>query len=186
MIFGQKDKKESNIVDTPEDSIPEKKQKPITGWFLLWNVIPILLYCAYTFFFVYKTSQSNFLSKIVIYLLAAYVVVFLLLVIISLGNRSKMKRNLKNYKSAASFLRYTVTIINFSLSIITLIGAFLTTGAVDFKSFLYAVLILIVTVISIFFEIGKIIIRKNISVIKQNFLDLRMKGLRKENNDDNK
>ena len=97
-----------------------------------------------------------------------------------------MKRNLKNYKSAASFLRYTVTIINFSLSIITLIGAFLTTGAVDFKSFLYAVLILIVTVISIFFEIGKIIIRKNISVIKQNFLDLRMKGLRKENNDDNK
>ena len=91
-----------------------------------------------------------------------------------------MKRNLSNYKSAASFLRYTITIINFSLSIITLIGAFITTGAVDFKSFIYAVLILIVTVISIFFEIGKIIIRKNFHVIKQNFLDLRIKGMKKE------
>ena len=180
MIFGQKDKKESNIVDTPEDAIPEKKAKPITGWFLLWNVVPILLYCAYTFFFVYKRTQNNFLSKVVIYLLAAYIVVLLLLVVLSIGSRAKMKRNLSNYKSAASFLRYTITIINFSLSIITLIGAFITTGAVDFKSFIYAVLILIVTVISIFFEIGKIIIRKNFHVIKQNFLDLRIKGMKKE------
>ena len=175
--------KESNIVDTPEESIPEKKSKPITGWFLLWNLVPILLYCSYTFFFVYKTAQTNFLSKIIIYLLAVYVLVFILLVLFSLGNRSKMKSNLKNFKSATNFLRYTITIINFTLSIFTLIGAFLTTGAVDFKAFVYAILILIVTIISIFFEIGKIIIRKNISVIKQNFLDLRMKGLKKNKND---
>ena len=95
-----------------------------------------------------------------------------------------MKRNLKNYKSAASFLRYTITIINFTLSIIPLIGAFITTGAVDFKSFIYAILIIIVTIISIFFEIGKILIRKNISVIKQNLLDLRMNGLKKQKEDD--
>ena len=94
-----------------------------------------------------------------------------------------MKRNLKNYKSAATFLRYTITIINFTLSIITLIGAFITTGAVDFSSFLYAVLILIVTVISIFFEIGKIIVRKNIHLIKQNFFDLRMKPTKKDKDD---
>ena len=175
MIFGQKDKKESNIVDTPEDAIPEKKAKPITGWFLLWNVVPILLYCAYTFFFVYKRTQNNFLSKVVIYLLAAYIVVLLLLVILSIGSRAKMKRNLSNYKSAASFLRYTITIINFSLSIITLIGVFFTTGKVDFKSFVYALSVLAITVISIFFEIGKIIFRKNISLIKQNFLEIREK-----------
>ena len=183
MVYSYKKTKESNIVDTPEESMPEKKQKPITGWFLLWNLVPILLYCGYTFFFVYKNSQSNFLSKIVIYLLAIYVVVFILLLLVSLGNRSKMKRNLKNYKSAATFLRYTITIINFTLSIITLIGAFITTGAVDFSSFLYAVLILIVTVISIFFEIGKIIVRKNIHLIKQNFFDLRMKPTKKDKDD---
>lgn len=183
MVYSYKKTKESNIVDTPEEAIPEKKQKPITGWFLLWNLVPILLYCGYTFFFVYKNSQNNFLSKIVIYLLAIYVVVFILLVLVSLGNRSKMKRNLKNYKSAATFLRYTITIINFTLSIITLIGAFITTGSVDFASFLYAILILIVTVISIFFEIGKIIVRKNINLIKQNFFDLRIKSSKKNKED---
>ena len=135
MIFGRKNNKESNVATTPFDNIPQKKDKPITVWFLLWNIVPIVLYCCYTFFFVYKTSQNNFLSKVVIYLLGAYVAVFVLLVLINIKSKSRMKRGLKNYKSAASFLRYTVTIINFSLSIITLIGAFLTTGSVDFQSF---------------------------------------------------
>ena len=184
MIFNfRKTDKESNKAETPEATLPKKKEKPITVWFLLWNLVPIVLYCAYTFLFVYKTAQNNFLSKIVIYLLGTYVVVFLLLVLVNLHSKSKMKKGLKNYKSAASFLRYIVTIINFSLSIITLIGAFITTGAVDFKSFMYAVLILIVTVISIFFEIGKIIVRKNISVIKQNFLELRDKSLGRHEDD---
>lgn len=167
--------KETNVATTPEESVPKRKEKPITIWFLIWNIVPIIVYCCYTFFFVYKTSQSNFLSKIIIYLLAAYILVFVLLVVLNLKSKSKMKHNLKNYKSAANFLRYAVTIINFSLSIITLIGVFFTTGKVDFKSFVYALSVLAITVISIFFEIGKIIFRKNISLIKQNFLEIRDK-----------
>ena len=185
MMFGfKKNNKESNMAETPETAMPKKKDKPITVWFLLWNFVPIIVYCGYTFFFVYKTSQNNFLSKIVVYLLGAYVVVFLLLVLFNLRSKSRMKKGLKNYKSATNFLRYTVTIINFSLSIITLIGAFITTGAVDFKSFMYAVLIIIVTIISIFFEIGKIIVRKNFSAIKQNFFEIRdrFQGRHKEDN----
>ena len=76
MMFKRTNEKESNHLTTPEDSIPEKKQKPITGWFLLWNLVPILLYCGYTFFFVYKNTQNNFLSKVIIYLLGFYVLVF--------------------------------------------------------------------------------------------------------------
>ncbi len=186
MVFGlRKQDKESNKAETPQESMPKKKDKPITIWFLLWNFVPILVYCCYTFFFVYKTSQNNFLSKIVIYLLGAYVVVFLLLVLFNLHSKSRMKKGLKNYKSATSFLRHTVTIINFSLSIITLIGAFITTGAVDFKSFMYAVLIIIVTIISIFFEIGKIIVRKNFAAIKQNFFEIRDKFQGRHEEDDN-
>lgn len=173
-------RKESNVATTPEDSIPKKKEKPITVWFLIWNIVPIIVYCCYTFFFVYKTAQNNFLSKIIIYLLAVYIIVFLLLVLFNFKSKSKMKKGLKNYKSAASFLRHTVTIINFSLSIITLIGVFFTTGTIDFKRFIYAIAVLIVTVISIFFEIGKIIFRKNISLIKQNFLEIRDKITNKD------
>lgn len=86
-----------------------------------------------------------------------------------------MKYQLKNYKSATNFLKYTIQILNFVLSIATAISALVTTGTTDFSAVLWAVLSFILTIVAIMFEIGKIIIRRNISAIKQNFLDIREK-----------
>ena len=86
-----------------------------------------------------------------------------------------MKYHLKNYKSATNFLKYAISIINFSLSIFTAISAFVTTGTTDVSAVLYAILSLFVTGFLILFEIAKIIVRKNIPLIKRNFLELREK-----------
>lgn len=94
-----------------------------------------------------------------------------------------MKSGLKNYKSATKFLKYAIQVLNFVLSIITAISAFITTGTTDFSAIIYAVLSLIVTGVLILFEIAFIIIRKNIPIIKRNFLEIREKPVKKHNDD---
>ncbi len=176
-IFKRKqEEKVSNRATTPEPvKTATEELTKFKVFFFIWNIVSITLYSAYTLFVIYKLSLNTFLSKIIVWLLLAYAVAFVLLILINLGNRKKLKAKLKNYKSATNFLKYFIQIINFVLSIITAISALITTGTTDFSAVLFAVLSFILTLVSIFFEIIKIIIRKNISAIKQNFLDIREK-----------
>lgn len=198
-IFKRKPKeKESNIASTPRP-LPERKEKwtKLQVFFFLWNIISIFIYSAYTFFVIYNLSISTFLAKFIKWILLLYGLAFLLLILINVGNRKRMKYQLKNYKSATNFLKYFIQTLNFVLSISTAINALIITGTTDFSAVLWAVVSFIFTVINILFEIIKIIIRKNFSAIKQNFLDIRekprkslfiakskFKELRKTDNDD--
>lgn len=175
-IFGRNKERESNIAKTPEQTNTaletSKKSKII---FLIWNILSIALYSCYTLFVTYKLSEKNFLSSVILYLLIAYAVIFLILLIISIFSKKNIKYRLKNYKSAVNFLKYIIQIINFVLSIITAISAFITTGTTDISAIMYAILSMLITLLFIFFEIVKIIIRKNIPLIKYNFLEIRDK-----------
>ncbi|MBR3884853.1 MAG: hypothetical protein IKJ33_00090 [Clostridia bacterium] len=173
-MFGRKIEKESNVAHTPEES-RKSPIKRINTFFFLLTFFSIALYSCYTFFIIYKLTEKTFLSKIIMYLLAIYVVVFVLLVLVNLGNRRRMKKNLKNYKSATKFLKYTVQLINLVLSIVTAISALITTGTTDISAIAYAILSMFVTFIFIFIEIITLKIRKNFSAIKQNFFELREK-----------
>ncbi len=168
--------KESNIASTPEP-VPEKKEKwsKIQVFFFLWNLISITIYSAYTFFVIYNLSISTFLATLIKWILLAYGVAFLLLILINLGNRKRMNRQLKNYKSATNFLKYFIQTLNFVLSIATAVNALIITGTTDFSAVMWAVVSFTFTVINILFEVAKIIIRRNFSAIKQNFLDIREK-----------
>ncbi len=167
-MFGKAKEKESNIARTPEETNtvfePSRRSKVL---FVLWNIFSIALYSCYTFFVTYKLTEKTFLSKVIIYLLIAYAVIFIILLFVGIGSRNRMKYHLKNYKSAVSFLKYIIQLINFVLSIITAISAF------NVSSIIYAILSLIITLIFIFIEIIKIIIRKNIPLIKHNLLEIR-------------
>jgi len=173
-IFKKKEfQKESNIATTPPESLSKKKISKFKIFFFIWNIFSITLYSSYTLFVVYKLTHKTFLSKIIVYLLAAYILAFALLLLINIGNHKKLKYKLKNYKSATKFLKYSVQTLNFILSIITAISAFITTGTTDIQAILYAVLSLFVTAILIIIEIAGIIIRKHMPLIKQNFYELR-------------
>lgn len=117
-------------------------------------------------------------------MLYAYIAIFILIILINIGNRKKMRSGLKNYKSATKFLKYAIQILNFVLSIATAISAFITTGTTDLSAIAYAVLSLIVTGVLILFEIAVIIVRKNIPIIKRNFLEIREKPVKKHNEED--
>ncbi|MBR2390885.1 MAG: hypothetical protein IKB06_00130 [Clostridia bacterium] len=185
MLFRRKPiEKESNVAVSPEFEPKKESFKGVKVFFFIWNILSITLYSAYTLFITYKMTERTFLSKVIIYLLWAYAIIFVLLILISVGSRKKMKYRLKNYQSATNFLRYSISIINFILSIITAISAFITTGTTNISAVAYAVLSLVVTFFLILFEVAKIIVRKNIPLIKQNFLELRDKPVKKlENND---
>ena len=174
--------KESNIVETPEESKPKTIFSKVGLLFLIWNILSITLYSCYTMFVIYKLSSNSFLSKIIIYLLGIYAAAFVLLVLFSIGNRTKLKYRLKNYKSATNFLKYTIQIINFVLSIVTAISAFITNGTTNIGSLFYAFGSLVITFFLILFEIIKIIIRKNIPLIKRNFLEIREKPVKNKEN----
>ena len=168
--------KQSNVARTPEP-IPEKKEKwsKIQVFFFLWNLVSITIYSAYTFFVIYNLSISTFLATLIKWILLAYGVAFLLLILINIGNRKRMNRQLKNYKSATNFLKYFIQTLNFVLSIATAVNALIITGTTDFSAVMWAVVSFTFTVINILFEVAKIIIRRNFSAIKQNFLDIREK-----------
>lgn len=181
--------KESKYLTTPEDDHEEPKKKKtiskIKLFFFLWNIVSIALYSAYTLFVVYKMAKKTFLSTVIQYLLVLYAVVFVILLLLSFFDKKKNSSRLKNYKSAINFFKAFVQIINFVLSMITIISVFIATGKPDFAGFMFAILSLVLTLASIFFEIIKIIIRKNFGVIKQNFLEIhekpRKKPTKKEN-----
>ena len=185
-LFNKKKiEKESHIATTPEESKMQINSNKKNIAFLIWNILSIALYSSYTLFVIYKLSEHNFLSKIIVYLLGAYAVAFVLLILISIGNRTKLKYRLKNLQSVANFFKYFIQIANFILSIVTAISAFITNGTTDFSSILYAILSLAITLIFIIVEIAKIIIRKNLPLIKYNFLEIRDK-LPKSANQQNK
>lgn len=172
--------KESKVVKTPENvELSKPKTAKTTAIFLIWNILSIALYSCYCFFVTYRLSQKNFLSKVILYLLFAYAIIFIILIFLSINSRKTMKNRLKNYKSAVKFFKYAIQIINFTLSIFTAISAFITTGTTDFSAIMYAILSLVITLFFIVFEIAKIIVRKNIPIIKYHFLEIR------ENNSSN-
>ena len=182
-----KQEKESKYAETPENSQNQKlsttKLKVI---FYVWNIFSIVLFSSYTMFVIYKLSEKSFLSKIIIYLLIAYFFAFVLLILISIGNKTSLKYRLKNFQSATKFLKYFVQIINFTLALATSLSVLFTTGKVDISAIFYGILSLILTIICILFEIAKIIIRKNIPLIKHNFLEMRDKPVppRNQNKDE--
>ena len=178
-----KQPKESNIASSPEQKTSGESFSKLTIFFWLWNVLSIGLYSCYTMFIIYNLSQKSFLSKVITYLLYVYIAIFILIILINIGNRKKMKSGLKNYKSATKFLKYAIQTLNFVLSIITAISAFITTGTTDISAIIYAVLSMIVTGVLILFEIAFIIIRKNIPIIKRNFLEIREKPVKKHHED---
>lgn len=180
----QKRVKESNRASSPEQNPRAEHFSKLTIFFWLWNFLSIGLYTCYTLFIIYNLSQKTFLSKFIIYLLYVYIATFVLIILINIGNRKKMKSGLKNYKSATKFLKYAIQILNFILSIATALSAFITTGTTDISAILYAVLSLIVTGVLVLIEIAFIIIRKNIPIIKQNFLEIREKPVNKNHSDE--
>ncbi len=175
-FFNRKNlKKESNVATSPKIF---EKHNTFTKWkvfFFIWNILSITLYSAYTLFVIYQMAEKTFLSKAIIYLLYAYAIAFVLLILINIGNKKRLKYNLKNYKSATKFLKYAMQILNFVLSIITAVSILFSSGTLDIKSIIFAVLSLFITLILILFEIAGIIIRKNIPLIKRNFLEMRDK-----------
>lgn len=177
-MFGRKKQKDSNIAKTPDEAKKQPRFKKISTFFFLLTIFSIAFYSCYTFFVIYKLAKKTFLSKFIIYLLGIYILVFLLLILINLRNKRKMKRNLKDYKSATKFLKYTVQIINFVLSIVTAVSAFITTGTTDIPALFYAIISMFITLIFVFFEIISIKIRKNLPLIKRNFLELREKPVK--------
>lgn len=171
-----KREKESKFAKTPEPTKTAVEElTKVKVFFFIWNIISITIFSAYTLFVIYKLSINTFLSKVIVWLLGIYAAAFVILILINIGNRKRLKLQLKNYKSATKFLKYAIQILNFSLAIITAISAFISTGSADFSSMLWAGLSILITVVAIFFEVIKIIIRRNISAIKQNFLDIREK-----------
>lgn len=180
-MFRRNSQKESNVAKTPEESKKHPRLKKINTFFFLMTILSIVLYSCYTFFVIYKLTEKTFLSKFIIYLLGLYIVVFILLILINLGNKRRMKSNLKDYKSATKFLKYAVQIINLALSIVTIISAFVTNGTTDILALAYAFLSLFITFIFILVEIISIKIRKNLPLIKRNFLELRDKPSKNKN-----
>ncbi len=170
-----KKEKLSNEIYTPPEAVPKKKISKAKIFFYVFNILSIVLYTTYTLFVIYRMTEKTFLSKFIIFLLYAYAAAFVLIVLLNLTNRKKLKRKLKNYQSTANFLKYTIQILNFVLSIATAISALFATGSLDFNALGYAILSIFVTVVMVFIEIIKIIIRKNLPIIKYNFLEIRDK-----------
>ena len=173
LLNRKKIQKESNVATTPENKLPVDGFSKSKFYLLLWNILSMAFYCCYIFFIIMQINYNQFLSKLIIWLVYIYITALVLLILLSIGSKRKLKSRMKNYKSALNFLKYFIQLVNFVLSIVTALSAFLTTGKADVKALSYAIISLGLTVIMVAFEVVKIIIRKNIPIVKKNFLEIR-------------
>ena len=171
----QKKEKETNIAVTPESPKPKKEFSKAKFYYLLWTIVSMAFHCCYVFYLIISVAQQYFLSQAIFFLLCIYGVVLVFIIIFSLGNKKKMKSRLKTYKSALNFLKYLIQLISFTLSIINAISTFFVTGVFDRISLLNAFVSLIITVIMVLFEVVKIMIRRNIPIVKSNLLKIKEK-----------
>lgn len=172
----KKRQKESNIIETKGPIVlPEDKHAKFRFWFLLWNIVSLTFYTCYAFLTIYKLSEGSFLKNVFIYFLVGYTIAFALLVILNMGNQKKLGKKLKDYKSATKFLKYFIQLVNFTLSCITFFQSIGKT-TISFSSVLFALFSLTITIFNILLECAILIIRKNMPLIKQNFLELRDKN----------
>ena len=175
-LFGRKKReKETHVAVTPESPKPKKEFSKSKFYYLLWTIVSMAFYCCYVFYLIISVAQQYFLSKAILFLLSIYGIILVFIIIFSLGNRKKMKARLKTYKSALNFLKYFIQLISFTLSIVNAISSFFVTGVFDRYSLLNAFTSLLITVIMVVFEIVKIMIRKNIPIVKSNFLKIKEK-----------
>jgi len=197
LLFKKKPiEKESNIASAPEHI---KAPSPFSAkkfYIMLWNILSMAFYCIYVFYLIFKVPEISFLYNIIVYVLYGYGIALALILLFSIGKKSKRKARLKNYKSAIKFLQYTIQIVSFVLLIVTAVSALFTTGKLDIRALTNALSSLILTCIMIFFEVIKIMVRKNVPVVKENFLrlkeedtiykkiDLKFKKFRKKKNED--
>lgn len=177
-IFKRKKiEKESNIAETPENSKPKSEFSVAKFYYMIWYIFSLAFHICYVGYIIITIAQKNFLSQVIVYLLYAYAIALVLIILFSLGNKSKLKARLTDYKSAVNFLKYLIQMISFVLSFVTAVSSFFTTGKFDSVAMSSAITSLILTAIMAVFEFIKIMIRKNIPIVKQNFLRI------KENNE---
>lgn len=176
-IFNRKRiEKESNIAGTPENAKPKAEFSVAKFYYMLWFLFSMTFHICYVTYIIITIAQKNFLSQIIVYLLYGYAIALVLIILFSLGNKSKLKARLTNYKSAVNFLKYLIQMISFVLSLVTAISSFFTTGKFDSLAMSSALTSLLLTAIMAFFEFIKIMIRKNIPIVKQNFLRMKEHG----------
>ena len=176
-IFNRKKvEKESNVASTPENAKPKVEFSVAKFYYMLWYIFSMTFHICYVTYIIITIAQENFLSTVIKYLLYGYAAALILIVLISLGNKSKLKARLTNYKSALNFLKYLIQMISFVLSLVTAISSFFTTGKFDSIAMSSAITSLLLTAIMAFFEFLKVMIRKNIPIVKQNFLRMKEHG----------
>ncbi|MBQ8425312.1 MAG: hypothetical protein IJX17_04755 [Clostridia bacterium] len=165
--------KESNIASAPEHIKAPSTFSAKKYYLLLWNILSMTFFCIYVFYLIFRVPEISFLYNIIVYVLYGYGIALILILLLSIGKKSKLKTRLKNYKSAIKFLQYTIQIVSFTLLIVTAISSLFTTGKLDVLALKNALSSLVLTCIMVMFEVFKIMVRKNVPVVKENFLRLK-------------
>ena len=165
--------KESNIASAPQHIKAPSSFSVKRFYLLLWEILSMTFFCIYVFYTIFRVPEISFLCDIIIYVLYGYGFALILILLFSIGQKSKRKARLKNFKSAIKFLQYTIQAVSIVLLLVTAISSIFTTGKIDIRALTSALYSLIVTCVMVFFEVIKIMIRKNIPVVKENFLRLK-------------
>ena len=171
--------RETNIATSDryyvDNGKPKKDFSKAKMYYLLWSIVSMAFNIGYAFYVIFTVAKQNFLASTIKILLVIYGVILVLVIMLSLGNKKKMKSRLKTYRSALNFLKYLIQLISFSLAIVNAISSFFVTGQFARAAIASAFTSLIITVIMIFIEIVKLMIRKNIPIVKQNLLKIKEK-----------
>lgn len=173
LFSGKKVEKEASVSTNVTMSKPKKEFSKAKFYYLLWNIVYMSFTFCYAFYLIITVAEQNFLADVIKFLLYFYGAVLVLVILFSIGSKKKLKRRLTTYKSALNFLKYLIQLISFSLAIVNAISSFFITGKFDSNALSSAFASLILTVIMAVIEIVKIMIRKNVPIVKQNLLKIK-------------
>lgn len=127
---------------------------------LIFSVLFMLLYTAFTVIMLMQKWGSTVYLSIILGFIGLYILLFAVLLILQSRSRLKFDNSLKNYKSGLKIIKSLLVLINFGLTVSVFIQA---AGARDMGTpFQIAILVITLTwaIFQIVFQIDRIIKRQ--------------------------
>lgn len=146
-----------------EEKVGKLKKKIIRAeqFYLIANVLITLVLAIFSIKGMFTGDTFGALQYTVIALIVAYVIAFIILIALFGGNRSELKRNLKNYKFAIKMMKGVIGIINPIMALIVLFeGLESSVGANKIFAVIVGILGVMLAVIKLLSKIIKFVRKK--------------------------
>lgn len=110
------------VCDAPIERMPSKRTKALAMASAIWTLVCTLYSIVSVCSFVLKGWVDTTFSRVLIVMLAVYIVIFIVLAVLTLKNPQKRKGDVKAYKKTLGIFKAFVNVVYLAISAVSMAG----------------------------------------------------------------